>query len=187
MRAERSWENTVQKRFLPAALVLALSLNTTEAKAGIIKEIGDVLAILTVITIVGGGTLEVLTVAATYKNVRSAQRHQEPSAGWIGVGAVGGVTNLVVGGAVIAASLPERVKEPCPTNEPQPEWRCFKEIPMSTTGIVLGTLFLGVGVLALGSAGWAIKNSPDGSPSTSVPGPGSTPAMIGISLPPMRF
>lgn len=161
-----------------------------EIVGGLMKGI----IIIVVTGLVVGGTIEVLTATATYKNARAATNREEPSGGWMGVGAVGGVANVALGGYVLAQSLPKTEQALCDTWRDTPDQGevfegskpCLKTRPASTGGLIAGTLFLGFGVFALGTVGWALKNAPDRS-SPGAASPGTMPATVGFMLPAMRF
>jgi hypothetical protein len=188
----------MQRRLIAGVLVLALTASATRAEAKTFSDaVGQLFLAVLVISIVGlaaGGTIEVLTATATYKNARAATNREEPSGGWMGVGAVGGVANVALGGYVLAQSLPKTEQALCDTWRDTPDQGkvlegskpCLKTRPASTGGLIAGTLFLGFGVFALGTVGWALKNAPDRS-SPGAASPGTMPATVGFMLPAMRF
>ncbi|MCU0654571.1 MAG: hypothetical protein MUF64_04540 [Polyangiaceae bacterium] len=183
----------MQRRLLATALALALMTQAPRAQADVIKDFVNALLLVAVVGTVTIGTAEALTVAATYKNARAAHRREDPSAGWIGVGAVGGTLNMAAGGLIFAGSLPRTREVACgdPPNPPQlrpvpnsPGW-CLDREPASVGGLVAGTLLVGFGAFALGSAGWAIKNAPD---ERAAPmSPGTVPVAVGFQLPALSF
>jgi hypothetical protein len=196
----------MQRRLIAGVLVLALTASATRAEAGAVGQVAGGIAgeivgglmkgiiIIVVTGLVVGGTIEVLTATATYKNARAATNREEPSGGWMGVGAVGGVANVALGGYVLAQSLPKTEQALCDTWRDTPDQGkvlegskpCLKTRPASTGGLIAGTLFLGFGVFALGTVGWALKNAPDRS-SPGAASPGTMPATVGFMLPAMRF
>lgn len=177
------------KRSLAILLSLSLLCATSEARAGAIEDIFKALIIIVVVGTATAGVAETLTAVATYKNYRSASRKEEASGGWVGVGAVGGLANIGLGGYLIYDGLPSSYESTCTDIDPQTgenrSHPCTRRVPAHAGEIIAGTLFLGFGAFALGSAVQAVRAEPAASPAAG--SPGTTPASIGLILPPLRF
>jgi hypothetical protein len=185
----------MQRKLLAAALTAALLTRSSQARADSLENIFQTLLMATLVGVVVVGTAEVLTATATFKNLRAGTRREEPSGGWIGVGAVGGVANVALGSYLIVDSLPTTEEITCDTGRDPPllprapgkPGRCLLRTPASTGGLIAGTAFTTFGLAALGVVGWAMKNAPDGRAQAGVAAPGTAPAQVGFVLPALRF
>lgn len=177
------------RRSLAVLLSLSLLCASSEAKAGAIEDIFKAIILIAVVGTATAGVAETLTAVATYKNYRSASRKEEASGGWVGVGAVGGLANIGLGGYLIYDGLPSSYGGVCSDNDPKTgearPYPCTRRVPAHAGELIAGTLFLGFGAFALGTAIQAVRAEPAASPAAG--SPGATPASIGLVLPPLRF
>ncbi len=166
----------------------------SEAQAGVIKDIGDALALIVLVGVTVIGTVSTLTTVATYKNYRSSSRHEEASGGWVGVGFVGGLAHAGVGAVMFSDGLPKTYPSSCPDAQSSVDLgrytptanpnRCDYHEPAGTGRLVFGTLLMGAGVFAMG---FAVKAATTDERTVAPASPGATPAFVGLSLPTMRF
>lgn len=177
----------MRSRLLPLVLASAITLSPSQARAaGGDSLLAAILAVVVVGT-VAVATTEVLTGVATYKNYRSWKDEREASAGWVGVGGVGGLFNVGLGAYLFAGGLPRDVRVPCdrePGEPPSdPRAVCSTTTPASAPKLVIGTLMAGFGGFSVAMAIQAART--DARPA---PGAMQTGAMpVGFMLPPLRF
>jgi hypothetical protein len=178
----RSWKRSL----LACSLAASLLLQPKQAHAGG----GGYVEFALIVAVLGLGVVaavEIPTAMATYKNYRTAAREEEPSKGWVGVGAVGGLLNMGAGSLSFAHGLPGPIEVPCPYEPSRTSYRrCTRPGPASPGYVVIGALLFGWGAFALGSSVAAGLSKPSGTGSGPA-SPGASPAALGLTLPLMRF
>lgn len=178
------------RHVLAGAIATSVALAPGEARASIVKDFFDGLLLISVVTFAVVGTVSTLTAVSTVQNYRSSRRGDEPSAGWVGVGMVGGLAHVGLGSLGFVGSLPSSHPSQCwgpprpDSTEPSPGPRpCMVQQPTSPTGLVISTMAVALGAASLGFAFRAATTEPRDAAAPAQPGA----AVTSIGLPLLRF